>query len=334
MTSSAQQPPFLTDAPPANAPFLHTGANTARMNIWTLGGLTLLAASYAGRYHPQFFGRYLLFLLMALILEAGYCLLIERRLGMHSGGTMISAAILLLALPPAFPLFLLAVVLFIAMLLEKTASRYCKITFNTALLARLITMLFCHERTVAWGDDIDGISSATPLNFFHLEGETWNLKQLFAGKISGNWEDLDILIPGSPGESFILLLLIIGLILYLKGIIDWRMGVAFLASFGLTCKVLNEPVLFNFVSGAAVFAAVFIATDPRSTPITRGARLTAGVIAGIINALVRHYQPGYYGEGIVFAFLTASLFSRPLDLLFFRLRARSIQKTWALSPIK
>ena len=89
----------------------------------------------------------------------------------------------------------------------------------------------------------------------------------------------------------------------------------------LTYAVQPEP---KGIAQAFLVGEEFIAGDPVSTPVTRGGRWLAGVIAGVVNALVRAYT--VYPEGIVFAFLTVNLLSPTLDRLCFRLRGRALQR--------
>lgn len=89
---------------------------------------------------------------------------------------------------------------------------------------------------------------------------------------------------------------------------------------GVASAVLGEPVLFSVVAGAVAFSAVFIAGDPKSSPVSKGGQWAAGCIAGVTNAVIRKYT--FYSEGIVFSFLLANLLSPTLDRAAFFLRAR------------
>ena len=99
---------------------------------------------------------------------------------------------------------------------------------------------------------------------------------------------------------------------------EWRVGTAFLLAFCATHVVTGQPVLFNLLSGSAVFAAVFIAGDPGSTPRTPLGRWLGGTIAGVADALIRTYT--VYSEGIVYSFLLLNVVSPTLDRAAFALR--------------
>jgi Na+-translocating ferredoxin:NAD+ oxidoreductase subunit D len=67
--------------------------------------------------------------------------------------------------------------------------------------------------------------------------------------------------------------------------------------------------LFHFFSGATLFAAFFIVTDPVSAPASRRGQLLAGMLIGALVYIIRHW--GSYPDGVAFAVLLAN-FATPL----------------------
>src|SRR5690606_4887111 len=107
---------------------------------------------------------------------------------------------------------------------------------------------------------------------YSSEGFILDLPTVLFARIGGNWEDLFQLVPGSPGETFPLVLLLLGAVLCFKGIVAWRLPLAFLISFCVTTAFLGESALFNLLSSETILSAVFIVSYPVSTPMSLGGK--------------------------------------------------------------
>ncbi len=305
----------------SHAPYRQQGPSMRARVLWVMASLSLLALLYGGMYDWSFVPRWGLCVAAGLALEAAYLALGEGRWALRSGSSAITAAILIMSVPARFPLLPLLLALFVGVFVARMGMAGTAIRFNPALVARLFLMLAYNHEVVAWtrpGLPTDGVTTATPLDLFHAEGATYGLGALLQGRIGGNWEGLYEIVAGSPGELFTPAILLIGVILALSRVMEWRVGVAFLAAFAATCAVVGLPVVFSLLTGSVLFAAVFIAGDPVSTPASKGGRLMAGIVAGVANALIRAYT--FYSEGIVFAFLLANLLAPALDRLAFNVR--------------
>jgi Na+-translocating ferredoxin:NAD+ oxidoreductase RnfD subunit len=231
-----------------------------------------------------------------------------------------------MSIPPATPFLPVLFALVLAVVVVRMPAEGSGIIcFNAMLVGRLFLMLAYHEDVVNWaapGAAADATTTATPLELYHSEEAVYALGRLLSGRIGGPWEDLYQIVPGSPGELFGPVIILIGCVLFWRGVLAWRTGAAFLAAFLVTCACLRQPLLFNLFSGAVLFAAVFIATDPKSTPVSKGGQLAAGCLAGIADALIRGCTNN--SEGIVYSFLLVNLLSPALDRLAFRLRSRRL----------
>ena len=306
----------------SEAPFFRTGYSTAGMAWYVLGTLAILAELYSYFYDPHYILRWGGYVVFGLLLEMLYTLFSTGRPGFRSGSSAVTAAILVMSIPANMPAKAVLFAITAAVVLVRMPSVKSGIPFNPVLIGRLFLMIAFFSPIVNWslpGIDTDAVTTATPIDLYHSEDFTYSLKSLLSGHIGGSWEDMYTLVPGGPGEVFTPVIILLGLLLFWRGIVAWRTGVAFVAGFALTCALLREPVAFNVFSGAVIFAAVFIAGDPKSTPLNKGAQLAGGIIAGIADALIRKYT--YYSEGIVYSFLLLNLLTPTLDRIAFRLRS-------------
>ena len=103
-----------------------------------------------------------------------------------------------------------------------------------------------------------------------------------------------------------------GIFLILKKVIHWQIPVAMLGSFTLL-SLLTElfgngahlTVPGQLFSGAMMFGAFFIATDPVTASITPRGKLVFGVLVGSLLYLIRFY--GNYPDGVAFAILLSNI---------------------------
>jgi electron transport complex protein RnfD len=62
--------------------------------------------------------------------------------------------------------------------------------------------------------------------------------------------------------------------------------------------------LFHVLAGSTVLGAFFVATDPVTSPVTRWAKVSYGVICGSLIVVIRIW--GKYPDGVPFAILLAN----------------------------
>lgn len=161
---------------------------------------------------------------------------------------------------------------------------------------------------------VDGITQATPLDSAKtvLAGYTANCEKdslclvqllhspIFAGEFATGWWQVNV--------AFLLG----GLVLIYKRIIHWQIPAAMLVTFFLLSAVtdllLPAKYLGSFshlLSGAMMFGAFFIATDPVSASITPKGKLIFGALVGLLVYLIRYF--GNYPDGVAFAVLLANI---------------------------
>jgi electron transport complex protein RnfD len=157
---------------------------------------------------------------------------------------------------------------------------------NPAITARIMMTLSFASAMSDFSSKADAVSSATPLS----GGVMPSYLDLFLGKHGG-----------SLGETCALAILIGGVYLIVRRVIDWQTPVAFIGTVFLFSLVLGENALVAILTGGVMFGAVFMATDYSTTPHTKWGKVIFGVGCGLITVLIRVF--GSYPEGVSFAIL-------------------------------
>ncbi|MBQ8872997.1 MAG: RnfABCDGE type electron transport complex subunit D [Clostridia bacterium] len=146
--------------------------------------------------------------------------------------------------------------------------------------------------------------TATPLQYlFGATSELSNWDLLFGTGVNG-----------TIGEVCKLALIIGGLYLVLRNVINWRWPVIYTASMVVLTVCLNK---FNFdlaipsiLSGGFVLGAIFMATDYVTTPATKAGKYVYFVFLGLLTALLRHLTQS---ESVSFAILLGNLIVPLID---------------------
>jgi electron transport complex protein RnfD len=174
--------------------------------------------------------------------------------------------------------------------------------FNPAMVGRAFVMIafagaMAASGYIASGQGVDIISQATPLTAFKQSDITTSLSALFMGTCNG-----------SLGETSALACLLGGIFLCIRRVASWEIpaGVLISALFwggiaNLTHVHSQWTVLHHLLSGALLFGAFFIATDPVTSPLSPKGKWIFGVGVGSIIMLLRIFSG--YPEGVMFAVL-------------------------------
>ncbi len=153
----------------------------------------------------------------------------------------------------------------------------------------------------------DIVSSATPLSYLQNADSKiiydYPLQNLFIGNI-----------PGCIGETSAILLILGGLYLLYKKVITWHIPVSILSTVAILTFIFPridginrfQFMSYNLLSGGLLLAAIFMATDYATSPVTPVGRVIYGVCIGAITVFIRYF--GGYPEGVSFAILLMNFF--------------------------
>ena len=175
---------------------------------------------------------------------------------------------------------------------------------NPAATARVF-LLICFTGTLAGGavphfsTAPELVSGATPLAVMAKGGELPALMDMFLGMRGG-----------AIGESCIAAIILGFVYLVARGVIKFETPLVFVATvFALYLIADNSFITatYQILSGGLVFAAVFMATDYVTTPLTRSGKMIFAFGCGLITFLIRYF--GTYPEGVSFSILIMNILS-------------------------
>jgi len=185
--------------------------------------------------------------------------------------------------------------------------------FNPAALGRVF-IIVSFGTLMSFDIDIDAIAQATPLGV--LNDDVFNMAVLDSYSIADLFTGMAI--PGSIGEMSVILILIGGLYLALRTSFEVRIPIAYIGTVALLAGAVAifkgisfDYVLFHVFSGGLVFGAIFMATDPITSPITKPGRIYFGFALGFLTFIIRVF--GAYPEGVMFAILIMNMFVSSFD---------------------
>jgi len=171
---------------------------------------------------------------------------------------------------------------------------------------------------------VDTRTQATPLAWSKTA-----IKQQAEARTFGSRQFLSTLtgeVGGSLGETSTIAILLGGIYLLWRRTIGFHIPLAVLSSalvFGGIAYLINPDTyvqpFFHLSSGALLFGALFIATDPVTAPLTRRGMWLFGIGVGAITMVIRVL--GEYPEGMMFAVLLMNAVTPLIDRLFKRIPA-------------
>ncbi len=243
--------------------------------------------------------------LSCVISEFLYNRLMGQKIPCGDWSAVVTGLLLAYNLPSTVPIWIPIVGGIFAMVLCKGIFGGLGSNFmNPALTARAV--LF-----VSWGSMMgsypatrymtDAVSGATPLATL-ANGGSVNLWDLFIGNI-----------PGVLGETCKLALILGGLYLIIRGIIDWKIPVCFIGTAFLLFLFKDgfNMALQQVLSGALILGAFFMATDYVTSPVSDLGRIIMGVGCGILLFVIRAFAN--YPEGCSFAILFMNVMTPLID---------------------
>ncbi|MBW1756614.1 MAG: RnfABCDGE type electron transport complex subunit D [Deltaproteobacteria bacterium] len=276
--------------------------------------------------------------LLTLSMALASCVLTEHLICRASGkpstvgdwSVTITGLLYGLTLPPSLPLWMVAVGGVICVAMGKAMFGGLGFnTFNPALVGRAVLQAAFPVALTTWipsfgagrfsslpsstltlpftEPTVDAITSATPLALWKFSQEATATADLALGFTSG-----------SVGETSGVLILLGGIYLIARNMMNWRIPVAIFAAVAVLSGALHlvdparyaSPVLMLF-SGGLMLGAMFMATDMVGSPMTSRGCYLYGALIGVVTVVIRTW--GGLPEGVMYAILLGNAVTPHLD---------------------
>jgi electron transport complex protein RnfD len=282
---------------------LDRSAGTQQMMIDVMVGLLplVIVALYLFRLYAV--KQLLICLSTCLISEFIFVRMRGRSITLKDCSAGVTGILLALSLPGSAPWFVGVLASVVAIGLGKILFGGLGMNiFNPAMVGRAFVMIaFAGFLGSASYENmtglVDAVSGATPLSSLKFNGVLTDISPLFWGNTNG-----------SLGETSSAACLLGGLYLVFRKTASWQIPASLLSTViiiaGITDIVGSHSGQFflnQLFSGALMFGAFFIATDPVTSPLTPRGKWIFGFGVGILMMIIRLFSG--YPEGLMFAVL-------------------------------
>lgn len=262
-------------------------------------------------------------LLVALATESIWALVTKQKVGaflMNSFG-FVTAIILTLMCPLNITPFALGIATFFAIFFGKLLfGGFGQNIFNPAAFGRAIVFAAFAKAST------DVITGATPTTIMAttynwLPADNAVFTQLMdsigdLGNMATGWY------AGAIGETSAILLLLVGVVLAIRKVIDWRVPLIFISTVfvlgavvgiasGMSADLWLPYAAFHVLSGGVMFGAVFMLTDPVTTPTSAPGRCIFALGCAFITMLIR--LKGNLPEGVLYSILLMNMLTPMIE---------------------
>ncbi|WGE64464.1 electron transport complex subunit RsxD [Actinobacillus equuli subsp. haemolyticus] len=325
-----------------SSPHTHSSNLTAKFMLWVM--VAMLPALGVQWYFFGYgvFIQVVIAISLAVVIEIALAKLRRKPTAFYLADLsgLLTALILAMSIPPYAPYWVVVIGVIVALLLAKHVyGGLGQNLFNPAMVAYALLLVSFPVQMTGWlvpidllnepptfsdaislvfsgvtSDgfsvhqllgSVDGIAQATPLDSAKTSMQKLGVEgvlqsPIFSGMFANGWLQINLAFLAG------------GLLLIYKRIIHWQIPVAMLMVFallsGLTDLLLPHThlsVVSQLFSGAMMFGAFFIATDPVTASITPRGKLIFGGLIGLFVYLIRYY--GNYPDAVAFSVLLANI---------------------------
>ena len=303
----------------STSPYLHDTATTPKIMYEVL--LTLVPVVIAAYY---FFGLSVILLIAASVAGGMFTEYVfspsnQKLKAVKDGSALITGVLLALTLPPGFPLWMAFIGGVVAIGMGKMIwGGLGQNVFNPALVGRAFLQAAFPTAITTWSmpdggwfslrgtnaalpffqaESADAASGATPLAEMKFDQVFASTQDLLMGNTLG-----------SLGETSGIILLLAGLYLIIRKIINWRIPVSILGTVIILSALFwwIDPALypspgFMLFSGGLMLGTIYMATDLVTSPITPKGLWWYGIGIGVLVVVIRLW--GGLPEGVMYAIL-------------------------------
>lgn len=265
--------------------------------------VALMPATFFGIYN---FGvkalvTILITIISSVIFEAGFQKLTGVKITIKDLSAVLTGLLLALNLPPEVPFWIPVLGSFFAIIVIKQLFGGLGQNFmNPALGARCFLLISFTGRMTTF--TYDAVTTATPLAELKA-GENVDVLSMLLGTTAG-----------TIGETSAVALIIGGLFLLVRRVINYRIPVFYIGSFAIFIMIYALAsgrgldvsfLLAHLFGGGLMLGAFFMATDYVTSPITQNGKILFGILLGFLTFLFRIF--GGSAEGVSYAIIISNL---------------------------
>ncbi len=237
------------------------------------------------------------------------------------GSAAVTGILLAFNVPSSLPWWMMFIGAFAAIVIGKMSfGGIGKNPFNPALVGRVFMLICFPVAMTTWPKPswmefmrVDAKTGATFLSFIKEGLAKGHSLDMLLAKAPSHMEVFLGQMSGSMGEISAAALIVGGIYLMVRKIISWHIPVSFLGSMFIFSALLwymspgkyLDPV-FHLFTGGAVLAAIYMATDMVTSPMTKKGMILFGLGCGLLTMIIRTW--GAYPEGASFAILIMNAF--------------------------
>ncbi len=178
------------------------------------------------------------------------------------------------------------------------------------------------DQVKIFSDTLSITAGATPLTHLNSLSHSIGSYNLSYEQVVQTYGSLyDLLLgfkPGALGETSGILCILGGLYLLLRKVIDWRIPIFYIVTVFILTWIIGlvnglKGIWFptyNILTGGLLFGAIFMATEPVTTPKTPNGKIIYSIALGILTVLFRLVSGP---EGVSTAILFMCLFTPIID---------------------
>lgn len=281
---------------------------------------------------------YVLPILLVALITAGlweslFAVTRKRRL---TEGLVVTAVLFTLILPPAAPLWQVALGISFGIVIGKEIFGGTGKNFLNPAITSLVFLYFAYPNAMADDPLWSGVAGYSGTTIFSM---------VAAGGINvigqagiGWWQSFLGGIQGALGVTSTLACLLGAVVLLCTRVASWRVMAGILIGLVVTASVCNwagaggAPMLalpwyWHLTLGSFAFGMVFLATDPVTGAATDTGRWVYGLLIGFMIVLVRVANP-VHPDGVMLAILLGNMFAPLIDygVIWANMRRRTLRR--------
>ena len=230
----------------------------------------------------------------------------------------VTAIILVLMIPVNTAIYPLVIGTIVAIVIAKLLfGGFGQNIFNPAAVG--CAVIFAYFAT-GFASDITTGATPTRLiasSYGWLVGEQ-GLVDGFLDKFGGLTNLFVGMHDGALGETSVLVLLICGIYLAVRKVIDWRIPTFYVGTVFVMATIVALATgvgmwypVFHILTGGLMFGAVFMATDPVTNPTSVAGKVIFAIGCGMLTFLIR--MKGNLPEGVLYSILIMNMLSPAIE---------------------